>query len=254
MNLFNNTIITCANSPYYASLLTLISSIHKYSFNIVDKIFVYNLGLDVQEIAHLNSIKNLTVLNFSDNDKNSHPKFMEPKSYVYKTHCLYTSKQFGNNILWIDAGAMFLKSCEVIFNTINSEHIFLVGDIHKNKDYTHSECSRIMNATDTELNSHQIWAGMVGYKANGTFDHMITKAYEYAMIPGCLDGNQENHRHDQSILSILASRYGAPMHDIDTYGYWTDINRNLQKANDLGSVVFAHRRGHSDTKDIIYND
>jgi hypothetical protein len=74
------------------------------------------------------------------------------------------------------------------------------------------------------------------------------------MIPGCLDGNQENHRHDQSILSILASRYGAPMHDIDTYGYWTDINRNLQKANDLGSVVFAHRRGHSDTKDIIYND
>ncbi len=109
-----------------------------------------------------------------------------------------------------------------------------------------------MKATKSELDDNQLWAGLIGYKSNGNYFKFIKNAYEYAMIPGCLDGNQENHRHDQSILSILASRYNINKHDIDIYGYWTDNNRNLQKAIELDSVVFAHRRGHDDQSHIIY--
>jgi hypothetical protein len=83
---------------------------------------------------------------------------------------------------------------------------------------------------------------------------MINEAFRYSMIPGCLDGNQENHRHDQSVLSILASRYNTPRQDIDLYGYWTDSNRNLQKAIEMNSIVFAHRRGHRDIVDIKYHE
>ena len=252
MSTLNNIIITACNSPYFESLLTLISTCHKHSMNTVDKIFVYNLGLDTQEIKRLESIKNVTVVNFSEEAKNSHPKFMEPKSYVYKTYCLYNSRQYGNNVLWVDSGAAFLKSSKIIFEKIKQDHIFLVADSHKNIDYTHTECRQKMNASESELNDRQLWAGLIGYKSGGKFQIMIDEAYKYAMIPGCLDGNQENHRHDQSIMSILASRYAAPTQDIDIYGYWTDANRNLEKALEMGSVVFAHRRGYSNSGDIVY--
>ena len=251
MPIYNN-IITATNSLYFDSLLTLISSIHKTSLSVVDQISVYNLGLSNQEISKLNSIKKVRVIHFSNEAINSHPKFLEPKSYVYKIYCMYNSKLFGQNILWIDSGAMFLKSCQEIFDIINKDHIFLVGDIHKNKNYTHSNCQKIMGTCVSELEDNQLWAGLVGYYSNGKYQAFIDDAYRYSMIPGCLDGNEENHRHDQSILSILASRYNIPKHDIDKYGYWTDSNRNLQKALLNDSVVFAHRRGHNDHKDIIY--
>jgi len=252
MSMLNNIIVTATNSPYFDSLLTLISSIHKYSINVVDQIFVYNLGLDSTEINALSKIKKVRVLEFSDKAKSSHNKFMEPKSYVYKTYCLYDSKNYGNKVLWIDSGAMFLDSCRTIFDAINKEDIFLVRDTHKNIDYTHKNCQQIMKATSEELQDNQMWAGLIGYKTNGKFQKVVDEAYSYSLIPGCLDGNQENHRHDQSIISILCSRYSCPTKDIDIYGYWTDHDRNLQKAKELGSIVFAHRRGHSDKRDILY--
>lgn len=252
--LHNNIIITATNSPYFDSLLTLIASIHRLNIDLVDKIFVHNLGLEASEINQLKKLQKIEVLEFSDIDKNSHPKFMEPKSYVYKIHCMKFAQKLGQNILWIDSGAMFLRSCDSIFNTIKLDDIFLVGDIHRNKDYTHDDCIKHTSATPKELNDTQLWAGLVGYKANGRCQHIIDEAYKYAMIPGCLDGNQQNHRHDQSILSILASRYSIPKQDIDIYGYWTDQNRNLQSAIQHKSIVFAHRRGHRDHNGLIYEN
>lgn len=252
--MYNNIIITAANSPYYYSLLTLISSIHKTSISIVDKIFVYNLGLANEEINTLSKLKNVIVINFVDEDKNSHPKFMEPKSHVYKIYCMKHALNLGHNILWIDAGAMFLKSCDTIFNIIKNNNIFIVGDTHKNKSYTHDNCKNIMQATEEELEDKQLSAGIFGYSAFGKYIPLIEKAYEYNMIPGCVDGDQQNHRHDQSVLSILASRYKISRQDIDIYGYWTDHSRNLNTAISHGSVIFVHRRGHIDYKDLVYEN
>ena len=80
----------------------------------------------------------------------------------------------------------------------------------------------------------------------------ISEALKYSIIPGCIDGFDNNHRHDQSVLSILCSRYKIKKQDIDMYGYWTDINRTYQKAIDHGSVIFAGRRGIYDYSNLIY--
>lgn len=250
----NNIIITAANSLYYYSLLTLISSIHKTSITVVDKIFVYNLGLSAEEISTLSKLKNVIVINFTDDDKAYHPKLMEPKSYIYKIYCMKKALYLSNNILWLDAGAMLLKSCDIIFNKIKDDGIFAVGDIHKNKNYTHDFCKNIMEAAERELEDAQLSAGIFGYSVFGKYLSLIEKAYEYNMIPGCVDGDQQNHRHDQSVLSILASRFQIPRQDIDIYGYWTNHNRNLNTAISHGSVVFVHRRGHIDYKDLVYEN
>jgi hypothetical protein len=252
--MYNNILVTATNSPYYESLLTLISGVHKFSVDIVDKIFVYNLGLDESEIKNLNRLKNVEVLEFPENSSELHPKFMEPKSYVYKIYCMYQSSKLGKNVLWLDSGASPLKSIDVIYQKIEKDEIFIVGDIHTNRNYTHQDCRNCTLATENELDGKQLWAGLVGYKSNGKYQHIFDESYKLSLIPGCLDGNQENHRHDQSILSILTHRYNCPRQDIDIFGYWTDWNRNLNLALELGSVIFAHRRGHNDKTNLIYEN
>ena len=59
--MYNNILVTATNSAYYESLLTLISGVHQYSVDIVDRIFIYNLGLDVNEIK-IQNLWNLSLM------------------------------------------------------------------------------------------------------------------------------------------------------------------------------------------------
>ena len=249
-----NLVITATNSPYFDSLLTLISSIHEHSFNVVDEIVVFNLGLTKTEISRLDDIEKVRVVNFTAEEMNSHPHFMSPKWHVYKLTCLKNGFNMGKNVLWLDSGVCAISSIQVIFDKIEQDDIFFVIDTHLTKTYTHSDCQKIMSATDSELESNIISSGIFGYKSEGRHQRIINEAHTYSLIPGCCDGDQENHRHDQSILSILKSRYGCPSNDIDIYGYWTDFGRNLQTAKQIGAVIFVHRRDHYDIRNIVYKN
>ena len=248
-----NILITAANNVYFETLKTLIASVHRTSDHIVDKILVYDLGLDVSEINYINGLYKCEVLDlkslitplpFDD--------YLLPKGHGYKCFCMVDAKNYGDNIFWLDAGAMLLKSIEPIFNTIESEDIFCVGDSHLNKNFTKDSCIQIMNATESELNDVQLSSGIIGYKVGGKYEHIFDEAFEYSKIEGCVVGDEQNHRHDQSVYSILVSRYGVKKHDIDIYGYWTDINRNLKTAIDNDAVIFVHRRGHHDVSGLKY--
>jgi hypothetical protein len=252
--MYNNVIITATNSPYFESLLTLISSIHKNGLNTVDKILVYNIGLTTDEINQLSKLKKVDLITFTDFEINQHPLFLEGKSHVYKCYCLYHASKLSNNVLWIDSGAFFLKDFKIIFDIINNDDIFLVGDVHINKTYTHSKCIKIMGATESELSDNHLSSGVIGFKSNGKYQKLIDESSYYSLIEGCCDGDYENHRHDQSVLSILASRYDCQKQDIDTYGYWTDFKRNLITATERGAVIFVHRNGLNDKSNLIYED
>ena len=247
-------VVTAANSPYFMSLLTLISSIHLHSYELVNKIIVYNLGLHEEEITRLKNIKKVSIVEFPSNLQQSHQKFLEPKQHVYKLHCVKNAEEYGASILWLDAGVMALKPLDIIFDVIEKEDIFLVGDTHLNKNFTHKKCIEIMNASEQELSDTQLSSGILGYKVGGSFQNLINDSYKYSLVEGCVDGDESNHRHDQSVYSILASRYNAKKQDIDIYGYWTDSRRNLNTARENNAVIFVHRNGHWDAKDIQYEN
>ena len=253
--MYNNILITGANSAYFESLLTLISTVHKYSFDVVDQIIVYNFGLDLSEVSRLETLSKVMVV---DVDKNNTVyqsiSSVKIKCYFLKLFALTNATSYGKNILWIDSGACVLRNIKEIFDEIESKDIFLVGDIHLNKNYTHKRCVEIMNATKDELNDRQLWAGLVGYKHNGIYSNYINESWGFAQVDGCIDGFDGDHRHDQSILSILASRYNCPRQDIDIYGYWTDVNRKLENALQINSVIFAHRRGYDNKNYLIYEN
>lgn len=252
--MYKNVLITTSNSLYYESLLTLINGVHVYGLECVDKIFVFDLGLDKSEVETINKLKLVEVLKYPNECKNMHPKFFEPKSHVYKIFCLEYASSLGQNVFWLDAGATPINNMCKIYKLIEDDEIFMVVDVHLTGDYTHSDCKRIMKATEIELNDRILSSGIFGYKSNGKYRKLISESFEFSKIEGCIDGDQENHRHDQSILSIMATRYNCPKQDIDVYGYWTDINRNLQTAIQNNAIIFVHRRGYTNKKNLIYEN
>lgn len=252
MKAYNNIIVTGANSQYFDSLLTLISSIHKDSFEIIDKIFVYDFGLQSNEIQRLGELEKVEYVELDKNMSiSSTISTIKTKCHFWKIFACYDCMSVSKRVLWLDAGVCALKSVKPIFDIIEAEDIFLVGDVHINRNFTHKKCEEIMNATEKELNDHQLSSGIFGYKSDGKFSQLIIDSWKYAQIEGCVDGFENNHRHDQSVLSILASRYGCVTQDIDIYGYWTDFSRNLEKAIALGSVIFVHRRDYDNKSYLI---
>jgi len=249
--MLNNIIVTAANNIYYDTLCTLISSVHKHSYNFIDSIVVYDIGLDSNQKDMLSKISKVTIKTFDL--KLPFADYLNPKGHAYKCFCLYNEKQYARNILWLDAGVMLLQNVEEIFNIIDKEDIFLVGDVHLNKNYTKKKCIEIMKATESEINDVQLSSGILGYKSKGKYQKLIDEAFNYSTIAECVLGDEENHRHDQSIYSILASRFKCKKYDIDRYGYWTNSVRNLNTALYNNAVIFVHRRGHHDIKDIIYS-
>jgi hypothetical protein len=239
-----NIIITAGDNKYYNSLLTLIASIHRESFDLVDQIFVFDLGLDGNERKRVEGLSKVSVVDYPD-DVNTNVY-----DYAFKCYSIFWGQNHGENVFWLDAGAMALKPVDKIFEIIENEGIFLVGDTHLNCNFTHDKCREIMKATDSEMNDNQLSAGILGYKSNGPFQSLINEAYEYSKIKECIGGGEQNHRQDQSIYSILASRYNCNKQDIDMYGYWTDGSRNLNTAKDIGSTIFVHRNGHWDSNGL----
>ena len=253
--MYKNIIITGANSIYFESLLTLISTVHKDSFELVDMIVVYDFGLDQTEINRLKSLEKIMIVDIvKDFQIYEGISSIKTKCHFLKMYTLFHSMSLSKNVLWLDAGACALRSLEPIFNVIESEDIFLVGDSHLNKNYTHKRCVEVMNATEEELMDNQLWSGLVGFKSDGKYSRIITEGWNYSQIEGCVDGFEDNHRHDQSVLSILSSRYNCPTQDIDIFGYWTDSSRNLEGAKSIGSVIFAHRRGYDDKSKLMFKD
>lgn len=235
-----NVIVTASDSKYFNSLATLVASIHRESFDLVDQIFVFDLGLSEHDRSVASKWSKVSVVDYPS-DVNS-----DVKDYAFKCYSIYWAKDKSKNVFWLDAGAMALKPIDKIFEIIENEGIFMVGDIHLNKNFTHDKCIEIMNASDSEMNDTQLSAGILGYKSGGPFQSLIDEAYKFSKIKDCISGNDQNHRQDQSIYSILASRYNCKKQDIDMYGYWTDGSRNLNKAREIGSTIFVHRNGHWD--------
>lgn len=231
----SNVLVMCCNSAYYESCLLLISTAQKTSDSSIDRMLVYNLGLAREQVDFLNKCHKVQVVEFPAWVSDIFPEFLTPKQFAWKPFVIKDAATYGSNILYLDTGAMLLRDIKDIYEKIEKNDIFIVSDFHKNKDWTHDLCFRIMGASEKEMNANQIWAGVQGYKAKGRFQHYVDEGFLYACIKSAVFGDHKNHRHDQSIYSVLVSRYGIETEDIHIYGEWRGILRPDQ-------AIYVHRR------------
>ena len=127
-------ICTAANSANFTCLLNFIGSLHKYNFNDIDHVAVYNLGLSSEEINYLKTIEKLEVYSI----ELTHPDLLKPfntKSgegsiqgwYAWKPVAIkqtFDSAPANSIVLWVDAGTTILNTILPLLNYTNEQGYF----------------------------------------------------------------------------------------------------------------------------------
>jgi hypothetical protein len=226
------------NSKFFKAGISLIASIHRHSFDTVDEIVIYDLGLTAREIRYLNRCQKVRVTSYPDLVKTFFPGFMQPGNFAWKPFVIKDAgRKEGDLLFYLDAGIVALKDLKIIYDLIDAEEIFLVQDSQLNRNWTTPKAFELMNASPEEKAGKQLCAGILGYKVGGKYQGMIDQAYHYAQNEGIICGDRKKHRHDQSIYSVLAIRYRCPAQSLGIYGEWRGILSEEQ-------VLYVHRRGY----------
>ena len=272
-------ILTAFDSKFYASGLTLLARVFKFS-PLPPAIIVYDLGMSDSERAVLSQLENVSVVDFPNNDPAFHTSYFTPQAYGFKSFALAKAKDYcrkGTKVLWLDAGIAPIKNLRPILECIDENDVFLVDHDDKslwpfhNATFCSDACASVMRASNSELTAPHIRAGVIGYKVGGRFQLMIDEAFGYSLNPEALTGPKHlnpaeriprsiddrfrrmltdadfrdsmdfseirqafgylGHRHDQTIVSILAARHKAPVMSATEFCIADDISSAVSKRN-----------------------
>jgi len=237
------TLATCANHRFFGACLTLIESAQRTSTPLLKEILVYDLGLKGWQKWALEQLDLVTVVAFPEHLKDIYPDFMNPIQFAWKPYLWTDLHTRCDYAVYLDSGVEILQSLEPVLQILKEQDIFLIEDLDwKVSEFTHQACVEIMKATEAELGAYMLHAGISGFKTNGKYREVFDEAYKYAQIPECIRGPRakgpNQHRHDQSILSILSVRYDCPRQLLETYGQW-----NWERAKQTPDcVLHVHRK------------
>jgi len=226
----------------------MIGSVYRHGESAVDRVLVYNLGLTDWEKQRLNHVRKVTVLEFPDYVRDFYEGYLTPKQYAWKPCCIKEAGNDGDLVFWLDSGIACLRNIREIYEEIDHEHIFLVGNSNNHPVRTHlsPECERAMRVTEEEKDAPMISAGIQGYKVNGFYQDYADEAFHWSQVKEAVHGSHANHRHDQTVYSILAYRHGLSdsLHDVEVYAQWRGISVVPNQ------FFYVHRRQYINTAGV----
>lgn len=216
-------IITGCNDLY---ILTLIDFLD-YHINIginISNIIVYDFGIN-NENLNLILIKYPTIT-IKNIDYSLYPDFVNPQlffglncSYAFKVIAIYLECQQNaiDNLIWMDsANRACISSIIQIINAIKQQGFYCPMSSQPNTieslELHHITCLETMKVLNCDYNNlYQVGSGLVGLNyANDVGKNIIDNWYKFSLIKNAIcpdNSSRNNHRQDQSILSILMYQY-----------------------------------------------
>lgn len=240
--MYRNCIVTGSNSKrdnrdYYKGLLSLVSSVNKWASELVEHILIFDFGLERSEINNLKEYNNVSILSiplhifrYFENMNIGVNKF-----YCYRAFILSEIiRKYALNVFWLDAGVCFVNDPSYIFKTIDEEGIFVVShDGLTTRRFMLDSCSIILDASEEELDSNILFGGIVGFKTNTVYHLLFKEVYRYVCKRGVLIDDKKYS--DQTVMSVLCSRYGIIPHENRKYAEHLGPNVSSDQ------VIYVHR-------------
>lgn len=142
---------------------------------------------------------------------------------------------YNDVLMYSDSGISFIKNIDELIDIMDITEekllLFELEDIHPNKRWTKRDCFILMGLDEEEyLNQNQLLASYILMRKNDFVlkfvDEWLTYAKDYRIITDSpnecgLPNYPEfmDHRHDQSILSLLGRKYNIKnIPDVTQYG------------------------------------
>ncbi len=237
-NLKNTVFVTAVNNKFLAPLQLWLQSVGAQKTEVSEMMVIVYFMEEVSEANEKNFRESYPFADYRRFPKETPEDFKDLwacEHYAWKVWLLkeLVSEEGlkGRLIYYIDTGCMMVRWPRAwLYEAIQHGISVLEDKEHLNKTWCHADFCKALNVTEKELQSHQIWAGMIAFVAgHPKAVELMNEAWVWAQNRQVIVGQKwilENagskdkpsgHRHDQSILSILTQRMGVhryPMTDL----------------------------------------
>lgn len=212
----DRAIITSASNKFFPSLINLLGSIKKNYPN-HPKIYVYDLGLFWSFRKELEQIENVEVITM--------PHFCPfwRSCYTWKTYIL--SHPLARLNLYMDAGCQVIKPLQEVFEIIEKQDIFTVGQETALEEIVPKDFINIYNLQELYLKQNCITAGIVGFKKISKVNLATAELLDAGISGMCLGFSQKESwrntgvnktdlirdcnifRHDTTMVNLIFRKY-----------------------------------------------
>lgn len=203
-------IITGADSTFYASMIQLIESI-KMNENGQYYIIAYDLGLSEQQRVDFKrkypEIK-LTLFEFAK--YSSHYDLnINAGAYAWKPQIIAEEFNMENEddfVFWLDAGCVVRRPLLIVRAALHFFGFYSIQSGVLIKDFTNQITINLMGGKETS-SLKMLSGGVIAFNKKSKINNILIKEWaKYADIKHVispLGSSRDNHRFDQSIVSIL---------------------------------------------------
>ncbi|MBL6775385.1 MAG: DUF1647 domain-containing protein [Candidatus Puniceispirillum sp.] len=207
----NLTIVTGSDSIFFDSLLQLVENIKKYESS--SNLIVYDLGMETEQIEKFKQKFPEIVL--KPFEFTQYPEFVGKRDehnklghYAWKSAIL--SKEISIHsglVLWFDAGNLINKKLNYLRIALTAFGFYSPHSDGKISDWTHQGTIDYLSVKKNILKKSNLTGGLVGVDTSNNNAVKLIKNWEkFSLNQECIapeGSSRDNHRQDQSILSIL---------------------------------------------------
>jgi hypothetical protein len=146
----------------------------------------------------------------------------------------------GDKLIYCDSGMYPIQNLKYMFDLVENKDIALF-QVHekKIKDWTHEKCLEICGCNAEIKEKEQVCGAPQVYKKTINSINFVKQVLESCKNHQAIsDFGSPTHRHDQSILSILAYQK-----EIEIYRDPSQWGNNFQRANSTYPQIFNLHRG-----------
>ncbi len=180
--------------------------------------FDYVFSYGIENIDRNFYMKNQTILNF----KRGAGYWLWKPYFILKT--LEEKADIGDYVFYCDSGSFFINEINFLINEMNKAkvNVMCFELAHIEKDWTKRDCFILLDAEDKKYtHSHQRLSSFHLIKKSDFSLKFYKEFLQYGQDPRLItdkpntlgkpnfDGFRE-HRHDQSIFSLLSKKYDLP--------------------------------------------
>tara|TARA_B100000965_G_scaffold393393_1_gene404205 strand:- start:2269 stop:3492 length:1224 start_codon:yes stop_codon:yes gene_type:complete len=207
----NITIVSASDNQFYESLCQLLESINNFESD--SKIIIYDIGLTKDQFDNLNKSKALELRKFNFKD---YPEFIGERdefgklgAYAWKPTIINEVLKEKNDgiVLWLDAGNILTGPLNRLKKVILYNNFYSPLSSGSLSDWCHPKTLDYFNVKGDLYSKPNLTGGLVGLNSsNYEVRQLIQKWYKYSNIKECISpegSDRNNHRQDQSLLSIL---------------------------------------------------
>jgi len=206
-------LVSGADSNYFHYLIELINNV--LAFNYFNRIIIYDLGLTTEQARQIKSIGSVELRKF---DFSRHPNFLSDRddlnklgAYAWKPAIIYDALvEFETQVFWLDSANLINKRfnlSKILLTKLGYFSTLSIGTIKEWSFPTVIEDLKVSKEIQRKINLN---GAIIAFDYNNkTSFKLARKWYEYSMKEELIspkNSNRDNHRYDQTLLSIVLYR------------------------------------------------